>query len=52
MLHLSNLGVPIVITGSNNRVDLEIKDTLSSLPNTLDLIGETTLEEYFALSEL
>jgi len=52
LLYLSNLGVSIVITGSNNRVDLEIKDTLSSLPNTLDLIGETTLEEYFALSEL
>jgi len=49
---LSTLNIPIVITGSKTQIDLEIKATLPSSNNILDLIGETTLEELFALSEL
>ena len=50
--YLNGLGVPILITGSNNKIDIEIKKQLPSLKNIVDLIGETTLEEYFALSDL
>ncbi len=49
---LSKLGVSIVVTGTNNKIDTEIKRILPSLPNIFDLIGETSLEEYFALSSL
>jgi heptosyltransferase-3 len=49
---LSALGIGIVVTGSNNEIDLKIKNLLPSMPNVVNLIGETTLEEYFALSEL
>ena len=49
---LSKLGVSIVVTGTNNKIDKEIKRNLLSLPNVFDLIGETSLEEYFALSSL
>ena len=49
---LSKLGVSIVVTGTNNKIDTEIKRDLLSLPNVFDLIGETSLEEYFALSSL
>jgi heptosyltransferase III len=49
---LSRLDVAIVITGSKNQIDTEIKNDLSILPNIFDLIGETTLEEYVALSDL
>jgi heptosyltransferase III len=49
---LSTLGVSIVVTGTNNKIDTEIKRNLLSLPNVFDLIGETSLEEYFALSSL
>ena len=50
--NLSNLGISILITGSRNQIDTEIKKELPSLPNIIDFIGETTLEEYFALSKL
>ncbi len=50
--YLNGLGSPILVTGSNNKIDLEIKKNLPVLPNIVDLIGETTLEEYLALSEL
>ena len=49
---LSKLGISIVVTGTNNKIDTEIKLNLPSLPNIFDLIGETSLEEYFALSSL
>jgi heptosyltransferase III len=49
---LSKIGISIVITGSSNQVDMKIKLGLPSLKNIYDLIGETTLEEYFALSEM
>ena len=49
--HLNTLGVAILVTGANNQIDLNIKKELPILPNIFDFIGETTLEEYFALSE-
>ena len=49
---LSKLGISILITGSNNSIDLDIKKNLPSLPNVMDLIGETSLEELFSLSKL
>mgnify|MGYP000108929095 CR=1 FL=1 len=49
---LSELGVSILITGGNNYLDLEIKKQLPSLPNVVDFIGETSLEEFIALSKL
>ena len=50
--YLNNLNVTIVLTGSNSDIDLKIKEQLPSFPNIVDLIGVTSLEEYFALSEL
>ena len=50
--YLSDLGIPILITGGNNEIDIEIKKKLPPLPNVYDLIGETSIEEYCALSKL
>ena len=50
--NLSKLGISILITGSQNNIDLAIKQELPTLNNVFDFIGETSLEEYFALSEL
>ena len=41
-----------MITGSNNEIDTEIKQELPSLSNVHDMIGETSLAEYFVLSEM
>lgn len=49
---LSSLGVLIFITGGSNKFDNIIKRELVSYPNIINLIGKTTLEEYFALSQL
>jgi heptosyltransferase III len=49
---LNSLEIPIIISGSNNKVDLEIKKDLPKLKNLYDFIGKLTLEEYFALSQL
>jgi heptosyltransferase III len=49
---LDKLGVSIIITGSDNAIDLDIKKQIPLLNNVIDLIGETTLEEYLAISEL
>jgi heptosyltransferase III len=50
--YLSNLGLSIIVTGSKSMIDIEIKKELPNLPNLLDLIGETSLEECFALNKL
>ena len=50
--YLNDLGIPIIVTGSNSKIDLEIKLSLPSYPNVIDLIGKTSLEEYIALSSL
>jgi len=49
---LNTLGVPVLITGCNNKIDTEIRSTLPNLDNIFNWIGETTLEECFALSRL
>jgi heptosyltransferase-3 len=49
---LDTLDVPILITGGDSQLDIEIKSTIPDLDNIFNWIGETTLEEYFALSEL
>lgn len=52
LAYLSSLSFSVVITGSNNDIDTKIKKQLPILNNVFDLIGETSIEEYFALSEL
>jgi heptosyltransferase III len=52
LAHLNDLDIGVMITGSNNEIDTAIKKQLPVLPHVFDLIGETTLEEYFALSNL
>jgi len=49
---LSKFGLPILITGSSNKVDLKIKQEIPSESNIYNFIGKTSLEEYFALSQL
>ena len=49
---LSNGSVPIVVTGGQNSHDLHIKKQLPVLNNVIDFIGETSIEEYIALSKL
>ena len=50
--YLNNLGIPIVITGSNKLIDLNIQKELPSLSNLYNFIGETSLKEYCILSQL
>ena len=52
LVKLGSLGVTILITGSSNAIDSEIKHSLQAIPNVFDFIGDTSLEEYIALSEL
>ena len=49
---LNTLGIPIIVTGADNKFDVEIKENLPLLSNIHNFIGRTTLEEYFALSYL
>jgi heptosyltransferase-3 len=49
---LNSLGIPILITGSNNKIDMQIKNEIRTASNIYNFIGKTTLEEYFALSNL
>ena len=52
LFELSKFNTPIIVTGTNNKIDLEIKRDLPLFNNIFNFIGETSLEEYFALSEL
>jgi heptosyltransferase III len=52
LTQLNGLDIGVIITGSKNQIDLAIKKQLPALSNVFDFIGETTLEEYFALSQL
>ena len=52
LFSLSKLGVVILITGGNSSLDTQIKKQIPSLPNVIDFIGETSFEEFFALSKL
>jgi len=49
---LKNLGIPIIITGSKNTMDSEIKKNFTPMQNIFNWIGETSMEEYLALSFL
>jgi len=49
---LNTLDVPIIITGGNSQLDIEIKSNIPCLNNIFNWIGKTTLAECFALSEL
>ena len=49
---LNTLGVPIVITGGNSEIDLKIKNEIPTLTNIYNFIGQTSLKEYFILSQL
>lgn len=49
---VARLGIPIVVTGAKTPLDLQIKAVLPVLDNVHDLIGETSLDEYIALSSL
>ncbi len=50
--NLNTLGIPILITGSKNKIDSMIKKEIPKASNIYNYIGSTTLEEYFALSHL
>jgi heptosyltransferase-3 len=52
LISLSKLGASVIITGSRNNIDLNIKKNLPYLDNVYDFIGETSMEEYVALSQL
>tara|TARA_B100000795_G_C22777006_1_gene430474 strand:- start:318 stop:1397 length:1080 start_codon:yes stop_codon:yes gene_type:complete len=49
---LNTLEIPIIVTGSNSTIDLRIKQEIPTLPNIYNFIGETSLLEYFVLSDL
>ena len=49
---LNTLEVPIIITGGNTEIDLNIKKEIPSLSNIYNFIGDTSLKDYFILSEL
>ena len=49
---LDSLGLPILVTGSNSKIDLQIKKEIPRASNIYNLIGKTSLEEYYVLSQL
>ena len=49
---LNQLNIPIIVTGGNNEFDLAIKKTLPIFNNVVNWIGQTSINEYIALSEL
>jgi heptosyltransferase III len=50
--YLSKLGLPIIVTGGKSSIDASIKKQLIYIQNVHDFIGETSFEEFIALSEL
>ena len=49
---MNDLGLPIVVSGGNSIIDIKIKKQIPNLSNVVNFIGETTIEEFFALSKL
>jgi heptosyltransferase III len=49
---LNTIGLPIFVTGGNSKIDLQIKKEIPNASNIYNLIGKTSLEEYFVLSQL
>ncbi|MDC1387018.1 glycosyltransferase family 9 protein [Candidatus Thioglobus sp.] len=50
--YLNNLGIPIIITGGKNKIDLNIDSELPNHKNIYSFIGKTTLIEFCILSQL
>ncbi|NTW83097.1 MAG: glycosyltransferase family 9 protein [Chlorobiaceae bacterium] len=48
---LNTLGIALVVTGSKSALDLEIKRSIPKHNNIHDFIGETTIDEFIALSD-
>jgi len=46
------LSIPIIVTGGTSEIDLNIKDSIPKGKNIFNLIGQTSIEEYMALSYL
>ena len=49
---LSQSNIKIIITGGGSSIDKDIKQILPAYENIIDWIGETSIEEYIALSKL
>ena len=49
---LNGLKLPVLITGAASELELNIKASLPKLEYIYDFMGETTLDEYIALSDL
>jgi len=49
---LEKTNIPIIVTGGTSEIDINIKDSIPTGENIINLIGETSIEEYIALSYL
>jgi len=49
---LDRLGIAVIVTGGSDLIDRKIKVNLPIHKNIYDFIGNTSLEEFFALSQL
>jgi len=49
---LSKSNITVIVTGGNTEIDFSIKKSLPNLKNVINWIGQTTIEEYLALSEI
>lgn len=52
LILLNTLDIPIIVTGANSLLDKQIKAELPKLKNIHDFIGDTTLDELLALSDM
>jgi len=53
LLHLLNtLEIPVIVTGGKSPLDLKVKDEIPNLSNIKNQIGNTSLTDFFILSEL
>jgi len=50
--NLNTLNIPIIVTGSSSELDLQIKQEIPNYENIYNFIGETSISEIVALSEL
>ena len=49
---LSKLNIAVIVTGGKTDIDLSVKKSLPQLDNVVNWIGQTSIEEYIALSEI
>jgi heptosyltransferase III len=49
---LSKSNISVIVTGGNSDIDLLIKKSLPDLNNVINWIGQTSIEDYLALSKL